>query len=49
VVGRVEEFDRSGVGQKKVAADRKGRPITPRAELALQCCEQRSFVRASAL
>src|SRR5271166_3070256 len=49
MVGCVEEFDRRRVGQKNVAADRKGRLITPCAALALQCCEQRSFVRASAL
>ena len=49
MVGGVEEFDRSGIGQKNVAADRKGRPITPGSDLALQRCEQRSFVRASAL
>src|SRR5246127_2215000 len=49
VVGCVEEFDRRGVGQKNVAADRKGWPVTPCAALALECCEQRSFVRASAL
>src|SRR6202012_4240151 len=49
MVGSVEEFDRSGVGHKYVAADRKGRPITPGSEFALQRCEQCSFVRASVL
>src|SRR6202012_2795045 len=49
VVGGIEEFDCSGVGQKNVWSDRNGRPIAPRAELTLQCCEQCSFVWASAL
>src|SRR6516164_3895922 len=48
MIGGVEEFDGSGVGQKNVATDRNGRPITPPAELAPQCGEQRSFVLAAA-
>jgi hypothetical protein len=48
MIGGVEELDGSGVGQKNVATDRNGRPITPPAELAPQCGEQRSFVLAAA-
>src|SRR6516162_8148249 len=48
MIGGVEEFDGSGVGQKNVATDRNSRPITPPAELAPQCGEQRSFVLAAA-
>src|SRR6516162_6817383 len=48
MIGGVEEFDGSGVGQKNVATDRDGRPITSPAELAPQCGEQRSFILAAA-